>query len=83
MARIDDGQLDLVIAKPLTRRRVLLLLPRLIKGTHYGMPDISTELVREFTLVADSPVPSHLDGETQPLQTNFRIEILDQALSLL
>jgi len=34
-------------------------------------------------LIADAPVPSHIDGETQPLQTDFEIEILDQALSLL
>lgn len=82
MARIDDGQLDLVVAKPMTRRRVLLLLPRLIKGTHCSLPDIITHRVRHFSLSADAPVPSHLDGESQPLQTEFKIDILDQALSL-
>ena len=83
MARIDDGQLDLVIAKPVTRRRILVLLPKLIKGTHIGAPDISTHRIRDFRLIADAPVPCHLDGETQPLQTEFEIEILDRALSLL
>lgn len=83
MARIDDGQLDLVFAKPVTRRRILALLPKLIKGTHIGEPDISTQRIRDFRLIADAPVPCHLDGEAQPLQTEFRIEILDQALSLL
>ncbi|MDA0680301.1 MAG: YegS/Rv2252/BmrU family lipid kinase [Proteobacteria bacterium] len=83
MARIDDGHLDLVYAKPVTRRRVLALLPKLIKGTHIGSPDICTERIRTFKLVADAPVPSHLDGEAQPLQRLFEIEILDQALTLL
>lgn len=83
MAQIDDGHLDLVIAKPVTRRRILALLPKLIKGTHIGAPEISTQKIRDFRLIADAPVPCHLDGETQPLQTEFRIEILDQALSLL
>ena len=82
MARIDDGHLDLVVAKPVTRLRVLFLLPRLIKGTHISLPDIITHKVRHFRLIADAPVPCHLDGETQPLQTEFEVEILDQALSL-
>jgi YegS/Rv2252/BmrU family lipid kinase len=83
MARIDDGHLDLVFAMPVTRPRVLALLPKLIKGTHIGEADICTQQIREFRLVADEPVPCHVDGETQPLQTDFDIEILPKALSLL
>lgn len=83
MARIHDGFLDLVFAKPVSRGRILALLPRLIKGTHIGMPDIGNDQIRKFELIADAPVPCHVDGEAQPLQTEFRIEILDQALSLL
>jgi diacylglycerol kinase (ATP) len=83
MARIDDGRLDLVYAKPVTRARILALLPKLIKGTHTSAPDICTHSIRQFSLVADAPVPCHVDGETQPLQTEFEIEILHQALSLL
>jgi YegS/Rv2252/BmrU family lipid kinase len=82
-ARIDDSQLDLVFAAPVTRRRVLALLPKLIKGTHISAADISTRRIREFRLVADAPVPCHVDGETQPLQTEFEIGILDKALSLI
>jgi len=83
MAQIDDGKLDLIIAAPVSRRRVLALLPKLIRGTHVGQADISCETISEFELIADSPVPSHLDGETQPLQTEFRIEILRDALCVL
>ena len=83
MARIDDGHLDLVFAKPVTRSRVIALLPRLIKGTHIGAADICTREIRQFQLIAQEPVPCHVDGETQPLQTEFRIEIMQRALSLL
>ncbi len=83
MARIDDGHLDLVFAKPVTRSRVLALLPKLIKGTHIGEADISAKAIRQFRLIADEPVPCHVDGETQPLQTDFEIEILPQSLLLL
>jgi diacylglycerol kinase (ATP) len=83
MAAIDDGKLDLIVAQPVSRRRIIALLPKLIKGNHIGETEISDHRIRHFSLVADSPVPSHLDGETQPLQTDFEIEILSQAMSLL
>ena len=83
MADIDDGQFDLVIAEPVSRRRVLALLPKLIKGTHTSEPDIQCHAVKEFELIADAPVPSHLDGEAQPLQTEFRISLLKDALRII
>ncbi len=83
MARNDDGKLDLVFAIPVTRRRVLGLLPRLIRGTHIEAPEIQYREVDTFELIADEPVPSHLDGESQPLQTDFRMKIWRDALSVL
>ena len=82
-AENDDGHFDLVIAEPVSRRRVLALLPKLIKGTHTSEPDIQCHAVETFELIADAPVPSHLDGEAQPMQTEFRISILKDALSIL
>jgi diacylglycerol kinase (ATP) len=81
-AKNDDGALDLVVAAPVTRRRVLSLLPKLIKGRHIAEPEISCTRIESLELIADAPVPSHLDGETQPLQTEFRIEILRDALAI-
>jgi len=83
MAKNDDGTLDLVYAAPVTRLRVLALLPKLIRGTHLDEPDIHCDRIRSFELIADAPVPSHLDGEIQPLGTDFRIELLESALALL
>lgn len=83
MARNDDGHFDLVFARPVTRRRILALLPKLMKGTHIGEPDIGYAPVRELELIAEDPVPSHLDGEAQPLQKEFKISLLKQALKLL
>jgi diacylglycerol kinase (ATP) len=82
MATNDDGRLDLVYAEPVSRRRVLALLPKLIKGTHIDEPDIHYAPVEDFELIADAPVPSHLDGEAQPLQTEFRVQLLKDALSV-
>lgn len=83
MAKNDDGKFDLVFARPVTRGRALRLLPKLIRGTHVGEPDIICERIESFELAADAPVPSHLDGESQQLQTGFRIAMLKNALAVI
>jgi diacylglycerol kinase (ATP) len=79
----NDGKFDLVFAEPVNRRRALALLPRLVRGTHVGEPEITCKRIESFELFADSPVPSHLDGESQPLQTGFRVAMLKKALSVI
>ena len=83
MAKNDDGELDLVYAEPVSRPRILALLPALMQGSHIGQPEISHRLIRHCDIRTSAPVPSHLDGEVQPLQTSFRIEVLEAALPLL
>jgi diacylglycerol kinase family enzyme len=83
MARINDGSLDLIFVSPVTRLRILSLLPKLINGTHISEAEVTCSAIKSFELVADEPVPSHMDGEVQPLQTEFRIELLENALRLL
>ena len=83
MAQNDDGYLDLIFVQPVGRLRIFALLPRLIKGTHVSAPEVTCAPVNSVSLTADAPVPSHLDGEIQPLQTEFRIEILKRSLAIL
>jgi diacylglycerol kinase (ATP) len=83
MAANDDGAFDLVIAAPVTRRRVLVLLPMLLGGRHLGEAEISHFRVRRLTISADADTPSQLDGEVQPLGREFEIELLPGALDLL
>ncbi len=83
MARNDDGFLDLVFVKPVGRLRIFALLPRLINGSHISAPEVSCAKVNSVSLIAEEPVPSHLDGEIQPLQTEFKIEILKRSLAIL
>lgn len=83
MARNDDGALDLVCAAPVSRRRILALLPLLMRGTHMREPEVSHATIRRCEIQACAPLPSHLDGEVQPLQSRFEFEILPAALSLL
>jgi diacylglycerol kinase (ATP) len=82
MARIDDGSLDLVFIPPVSSGRILALLPKLIKGTHIDAAEVSCSSIETFELESEAPIPSHLDGEVQPLQTTFNVRILKGALHL-
>lgn len=82
-ARNDDGLFDLLIAAPVSRSKILALLPKLIKGTHLPEKEIAHEPVTKLLIECSEPVASHLDGEVQPLQERFEIELLAGALQLL
>lgn len=83
MADNRDGQLELLLVAPVTRRRILALLPKLIRGRHVTESEIRHTAVQRVTITSDADIPSHLDGEVQPLARRFDIEILPAALRLL
>ena len=40
-AKIDDGLMDIVIVRPLSKKKLLAALPRIYSGTHIQMEEIS------------------------------------------
>ena len=78
-----DGEMNLLVVNPVSRARILTLLPLLMRGKHMQEVEISHHLVTRLTVTSAAPVESHLDGEVQPLQTRFDIEVLPAALDLL
>ena len=83
MARNDDGELDLVFALPVSNWRLMTLLPRLLQGSHMDQPEVIHAPIKRCEIVATAPVPSHLDGEVQPMYSEFSIQILESGLRLL
>jgi diacylglycerol kinase (ATP) len=83
MANNSDGVFDLMIAAPVSRLRILALLPTLMSGNHINEKEISHTPVTNLVVEADQPVDSHLDGEMQPRQQHFEISLLPGALHLL
>ena len=83
MADNSDGQLELLIAGPVSRLRILSLLPKLIRGTHMGEPEIVHAGMRRMQIRTSAPVPSHLDGEVGAFDSSYDIEILPAALDML
>lgn len=82
-AQNNDGVLDLVYAAAVSRPRVLWLLPKLMRGRHLDEPEVNRYALRSCTVVADTPLVAHLDGEIQPPQSRFEIELLPAAVGLL
>jgi len=83
MANNSDGRLELLIAGPVSRLRIMSLLPKLIRGNHIQEREISHVSAKRVRIEASAEVPSHLDGEVQALATRFDIELLPAALDLL
>jgi diacylglycerol kinase (ATP) len=62
-ARIDDGLLDVVIARGVGRFEALGLAHKVIKGTHESLPQVRTLQARQITVHLDEPTPIEADGE--------------------
>lgn len=83
MARNDDGKLELLIVDPVSRLRIASLLPKLMQGKHMGEPELRHSTVKHVSIRCAEALPSHLDGEVQPLAREFDVEVLPDALHLL
>lgn len=62
-AKLDDGQLDLLVAGRFGRPGVLAMLPRLLAGRHLGHPQVALHRFSVLTLHAEAEVPLAADGE--------------------
>ncbi len=61
-ASITDGLLDVFIVRPVTRLRLIRLLPRVFNGEHVGEPEVHIEQATSVTL--NSPgIVAYADGE--------------------
>lgn len=61
-AELDDGLLDVVIIKPMSKPELIRTYPKLFKGTHTSHPQYEHHRVRQVT-VAASGIVAYADGE--------------------
>ena len=80
-ARSDDGRFDVLLIGDLTKRDLLVTLPKAYRGRH--LPHPKAELLRGSAVAVDGeqPLPIQLDGE-QPGTTPARFEVVPGALRL-
>jgi diacylglycerol kinase (ATP) len=80
-AEPDDGLLDVLLIGDLSKRDLLLTLPKTYRGRH--LPHPKAELLRGRTVEVDAaePLPVELDGE-QPGTTPVTFDVVPRALRL-
>jgi diacylglycerol kinase (ATP) len=61
-ALLDDGMLDVVVIKPMSRGSLVRTYPKLFKGTHTSHPQYEHHLARTVT-VASPGITTYADGE--------------------
>ncbi|MGH3472855.1 MAG: diacylglycerol kinase [Nocardioidaceae bacterium] len=61
-AEVDDGQLDVVVIKPISKVELVKVYPQLFKGTHVTHPAYERYRVRQVSVAAPGIV-AYADGE--------------------
>jgi YegS/Rv2252/BmrU family lipid kinase len=80
-AQPDDGLFDILLIGDLTKRDLMLTLPKTYRGTHLPHPKATLLRGTSVEVEAPEPLPIELDGE-QPGTTPVRFEIVPGALRL-
>lgn len=83
-ASVEDGFFDLCIARQVSRRRILCLIPHFLRGTQATQDEIITGKGTRITIEAlEGVLPAQTDGEILCVDgTELRIEIHPQALEV-
>ncbi|MCD6578665.1 diacylglycerol kinase family lipid kinase [bacterium] len=63
MAKIDDGLLDIIIIKKLSKFQLFTLFPRVYRGTHIGHPNCFLYHVKKIKIEKDGGFYYERDGE--------------------
>jgi YegS/Rv2252/BmrU family lipid kinase len=83
-AKVDDGLLDFVYIAPVSRLRLLQLLPKVMNATHVREPDVHLATTTRLAITSDRALPIHIDGELfAPYEANVtrvEIEVIPAAL---
>lgn len=82
----DDGKMEYVIVKKVSRAMMFRLVPEFMKGTHMRFKQVRMGEFKKLTLVSDLPLYIHADGEIfTSFGSNLKklsFEILPQALKV-
>jgi diacylglycerol kinase (ATP) len=62
-AHIDDGLLDVVLVRPLSRLGFLRAFPQVFRGAHLNHPAVQVFRGREVRLLTEEPEPVNVDGD--------------------
>ena len=79
-ARVDDGELDLVVLEERSRFSTITQLPRLFQGTVDRATGCSIRRIRRASIESERPMVYHVDGESVSGGTSLRVRVHPGAL---
>ena len=80
-ARVDDGLLDLVLVKEISRATLLRMLPSVFSGSHVAHPQVFYVKTKSASIETDEPAELFADGEFMQA-VPARIDIAPAALEV-
>jgi diacylglycerol kinase (ATP) len=81
-ADVDDGRLDVMIIKEMSKLKLLPVIQLVAMGKHLNHPAVEMLQVRKLVVGAIPPQPLNIDGEVRGL-TPMNIEVLPRELKVL
>jgi diacylglycerol kinase (ATP) len=82
-AQVDDGLLDLCLARQVSRPEILRMIPSFMRGTHTRHPAVRMARTRRLVVASDEGLASHVDGEIFTHDARrLEIEILPRRLNI-
>ncbi len=81
-AQIDDGLLDVIMLKKISRPKILSLFPTIYSGQHVHYKEVETRQVKSITIETHQAMPLMPDGEFIG-ETPVTISCVPKALQLL
>jgi YegS/Rv2252/BmrU family lipid kinase len=83
-AEINDGILDLCIFRGLSRKEVLMHLPKALSGKHIHLPQVECLRAKNIIVEAAEGIPVHADGELLSSNlTRVEVGVLHGALNVI
>jgi YegS/Rv2252/BmrU family lipid kinase len=79
-AKIDDGLLDLLLIKNVSRLKLLKLMPQLFSGTHINDENVSYFKTKKLKLRSRNNYKLNIDGEIKG-STSFDFEVLPKKIT--
>ncbi len=83
-ARIEDGLIDACVVRNTSLRRILRLIPAVLRGgRHVGAPEVSIVKTERIHIHSESPLAVQADGEALARRaTDISFEVVQGGLSL-
>jgi diacylglycerol kinase (ATP) len=82
-AKIDDGLLEIILAKDLKKMDLVLNLTNMYKGTHLKHPQVERMIGRKVEILSKDDIRFEMDGETPGHGSSMLFEIMPDAITLL